>query len=131
LNPPIGIWNLHLAKLPIIWPNNSTPNSGCKWLNSNKKFLQPTWAWILKQNYSFEVLIKWGENNENSLEFRFQKPLNRFFESNRRAQLVLGTTTTHLVTVEVHVIIWWLKAGPFMESISILDIWVISIHLQH
>jgi hypothetical protein len=64
---------ISIGQVTIIWPNNSTPNFGSKWLNSNKKILQPTWAWILNQIYSFQVLIKRGKTMEIHLSLGFKK----------------------------------------------------------
>ncbi len=127
LNPPIGIWNLHWQPKVtsiIIWPNNSTPNSGSKWLNSliiKKSFNNLN----LSLNFESKIIhlrfwLKRGKTMKIHSSLGFKKNIESIlFESN------------HLVMVEVHVIIRWLKSGPFMESISILDIWVISIHLKH
>jgi len=44
-----------IGQVTIIWPNNSTPNSGSKWLNSNKK--NP--STYLSLNFESKLFI-WG-----------------------------------------------------------------------
>ncbi len=138
LNPPIGIWNLHWRPkvTSIIWPNNSTPNSGSKWLNSLiiKKILQqqPTWAWILNQNYSFEVLIKRGKTMKIHLSLGFKKTLNRFFGVQPPCY---GGSSCHYMMTEkwpvhrIHLYTWYM--GHFYPSQALDDPTPLALELEN
>jgi len=129
LNPPIGIWNLHWQPKVtsiIIWPNNSTPNSGSKWLNSliiKKSFNNLN----LSLNFESKIIhlrfwLKRGKTMKIHSSLGFKKTLNRFFGVQPPCY---GGSSCHYMMIEkwpvhgIHLYTWYM--GHFYPSQALDD----------